>query len=134
MTDRTADADAVGDVLKRFDEALERRDLDAALDLCTDDVVFIGSGDGEQAVGQKAIVEMAVHLAEAASGADFRVTEATLDIDVQGDVALVMSFGVAHLRSPRAVREGPYRLTAVLVRRDGTWKLRSHHGSEPLAW
>lgn len=135
MTDRrAAAAAAVRDVLQRFDDALERNDVEGALDLCTEDVVFIGSGEGEQAVGRKAIVEMAMRLADRASDTQFRVADATFDIDVQGDVALFTSFGTAHLRSQRALREGPYRLTGVLVRRAGTWKLRVHHGSEPLAW
>ncbi len=116
MTDSQAsDAAAVRAVVQRFDKALERQDLEAALDLCTDEVVFIGSGEDEQAVGRKAIVEMAMRLAERASGTEFRITGATLDVEVLGDVALVTSFGIAHLRSPRAVREGPYRLTGVLV-------------------
>ena len=134
MTDRLADVAAIRDVLQRFDEALERRDLATALDLCEEDVVFIGSGGGEQAVGREAIVEMAMHLADGASQTEFGVTNATLDIEVHGDIALFTSFGIAHLRSPREIREGPYRLTGALVRRAGAWKLLAYHGSEPLAW
>ena len=134
MTDRLTDVASIRELLQRFDEALERRDLAAALDLCEEGVVFIGSGKGEQAVGREAIVEMAMHLANGASETEFHVTNATFDIEVHGDVALFTSFGIAHLRSAREIREGPYRLTGALVWRAGAWKLRAYHGSEPLAW
>ncbi|MBA3735416.1 MAG: nuclear transport factor 2 family protein [Actinobacteria bacterium] len=38
------EAAAVKQAFLALDEAFERRDLDAALALCTEDVVFIGSG------------------------------------------------------------------------------------------
>ena len=34
-----------------LDEAFERRDLEAVIDLCSRDVVFIGSGEGEEGLG-----------------------------------------------------------------------------------
>src|SRR5439155_7073693 len=57
------EAQAVRDALTALDEAFERRDLEAALDLCTEDVVFIGSGDGEVAAGRDAIGPMFAALA-----------------------------------------------------------------------
>jgi ketosteroid isomerase-like protein len=42
------DAQSVRDALTALDDAFERRDLDAVLALCTEDVVFIGSGEGEE--------------------------------------------------------------------------------------
>ena len=38
-----------------LDTAFDRRDVAAVLNLCTDDVVFIWSGDGEEAVGREAM-------------------------------------------------------------------------------
>src|SRR4051794_25948728 len=110
MADQRSDA-AVREVVLRFDEALDQQDLATALALCTDDVVFIGSGEGEQAVGRDAVAELAVSLAERIRDVEFRVTDTVLSVEVAGDVALVTSFGTAHLRSPRGVREGPYRMT-----------------------
>lgn len=74
-----------------LDEAFERRDADAILALCTDDVTFIGSGFGEEAVGRSALARM---FAALGSEAD----------------------------------------TGVLVRADGVWRWRVHHGSEPATW
>lgn len=132
--DPTSDEAEVRDVVERFDEALEHRDLATAMSMCTNDVVFIGSGEGEQAVGQEAVVRMVTELAPRSAGTDFTIAGSTLDVSVYGDVALVTSFGTAELRSPRRIRTGPYRLTGTLLRVDGTWKWAAYHGSEPLPW
>ena len=134
MTNQSTDEARVRQVIRQFDEALERRDLHAALAMCASGVVFIGSGEGEQAVGREAVVQMATALAEQAADVEFAVTDSTLDVSVHGDVAVVASFGTATLRSPRGDRTGPYRLTGVLLREGDTWKWRVHHGSEPLPW
>jgi uncharacterized protein (TIGR02246 family) len=134
MSDRTSDEVDVREVVRRFDEALERLDLETALSLSTDDLVFIGSGEGEQAVGRDAVLRMAEELASRSAGIDFTVTSSTMNVNVYGDVAVVTSFGTAELRSPRGNRTGPYRLTGTLLRDDGNWKWRVHHGSEPLPW
>jgi len=134
MSDRVSDVTAVQETVRQFDEALTRHDLDSALALCVDEVVFIGSGTGEQAVGKQAVVKMATALAAHATDVDFTVTDAPLDVSIYGDIAVVVSFGTSHLRSPRGDRTGPYRLTGILVRDGGTWRWRVHHGSEPVDW
>lgn len=134
MPGGTSDEAEVRDIVRQLDDALERHDLDVALSLCTDDVVFIGSGEGEQAVGKDAVVAMAMNLASRSADTHFTVTGSTVDVTVDGDVAFVTSFGTAELCSPRGSRTGPYRLTGTLVRTDGGWKWRVHHGSEPLLW
>src|SRR4051812_11638677 len=63
MPDAASDESGVLEAVRELDEALERRDLDAALAACTTDVVFIGSGEGEQAVGKAAVAAMAAELA-----------------------------------------------------------------------
>ena len=99
------------EVVRLLDDALARLDLDAALSLCTDDVVFIVSGEGEQAVGRDAIVQMAMDLASRSADSEFTVSGSTLDVSVHRDVAVVTSFGTAELRSPRGDRPGlpPHR-------------------------
>ena len=134
MTGDRWDETEVREVVRRFDEALERHDLEAALALCTSDVVFIGSGEGEQAVGQEAVVRMAIDLAPRSAETDFTVRDSTMDVRMYGDVAVVTAFGTAELRSPRGARTGPYRLTGTLLKQDGAWKWSIHHGSEPLPW
>lgn len=134
MADLAADEAHVREVVRQFDEALDRQDLASALALCSKDIVFVGSGEGEQAVGHEAIIGMARTLAAQAADVEFTVTDSTLDVEVYGDVAVIASFGTANLRSPRGNRSGAYRLTGILVREEGLWKWRIHHGSEPLRW
>lgn len=134
MSADSLDEVEVREVVRRLDDELERRDLATALSLCTDDVLFIGAGEGEQAVGQDAVVRMAMDLASLSADIDFTVSGSTLDVSVYGVVAVVTSFGTADLRSPRGSRTGPHRLTGMLLKDDGTWKWRVHHGSEPLPW
>ena len=134
MTDHNSDEAAVRQVIRQFDDVLARRDVASALAMCTSDVVFIGSGEGEQAVGREALIAMARAVAGQAADVEFTVTDISLDVSVYGDVAVVTSFGEATLRSPRGDRTGPYRLTGTLLRDGNTWKWRVHHGSEPLPW
>jgi uncharacterized protein (TIGR02246 family) len=134
MAQERSDEAEVLEVVGRLNDALERHDLQAALSLCTDDVVFIGSGEGEQAVGQEAVVRMAMELGSRSADTDFTVTDSSVDVRVHGHVATVTAFGTAHLESPRCARTGPYRLTGSLVKKGGAWKWFVHHGSEPLPW
>jgi ketosteroid isomerase-like protein len=53
-------------------------------------------------------------------------------IHVEQDVAWVNADGeVTVARAGAAPRTTPYRLTAVLVRRQGTWRWHTFNGSEP---
>ena len=128
------DEAAVRAALAALDAAFERRDAAAALDLCTDDVVFIGSGDGEEAVGRDAVAAMVAALAPEMDGAAFSLAWDSVDVDIRGDMALLAALGTARLETPRRVATMRYRLTGVLLRADGRWLWRVHHGSEPAAW
>jgi uncharacterized protein (TIGR02246 family) len=128
------DEAAVRDALAALDAAFERRDVDAALCLCADDVVFIGSGEGEEAVGRDAVVGMLAAIAPNAEGAEFTLLWDSVDVDVRGDVALLVAWGTGTLVTPRRSATMRYRLTGVLLRSDGRWLWRIHHGSEPAAW
>jgi ketosteroid isomerase-like protein len=95
------------------------------------DLTFWGSEDVEEAVGPAELREFA---AAAAAGADsFRFDWPERRVRIHGDVAWVNAVGTCEWtpegeREPRTVG---YRLTAVLVRRDGRWLWHTHHGSEP---
>jgi uncharacterized protein (TIGR02246 family) len=129
------DEQAVRDALTALDEAFERRDLDAVLALCTEDVVFIGSGEGEEAVGRDAIGPMFAALAPHLEGGfEWSLTWESVDVDVLGDVALLLASGNARLVTQRRDLRFRYRLTGVLVRSGSEWLWRVHHGSEPGAW
>jgi uncharacterized protein (TIGR02246 family) len=129
-----SDVDAVRGALVALDDAFARKDLDGVLDLCTEDVVFIGSGDGEEAVGRDAIGPMFAALGPHLEGLEFSLVWDSVDVDIRGDVAILVAWGTAKLVTWRRDETLRYRLTGVLLRSGGRWLWRVHHGSEPGAW
>ncbi len=128
------DEDAVRDALAALDEAFDRRDLAGILDLCTEDVVFIGSGAGEEAVGRDKIGPMFDALAPHLEDLEFSVAWESVDVEIHGDVALMHAVGSATLITARRNDVLRYRMTGVLVRDGGHWRWRVFHGSEPGSW
>ena len=130
-----ADDDAaVREALRALDAAFEQGDLEAILDLCTGDVVFIGSGEGEEAVGRDGVARMLKRIAPKAEATEFDLAWESVGVEVLGNVALVVAWGSASLVNERRTATTRYRLTGMLVREEGRWLWRVHHGSEPAAW
>ena len=125
---------AVRAAFDAFGAALDAGDVDEALAWCTDDVVFIGSGEGEEAVGHDAFPAMLAALAPHLDNLQFTLIWNSIDIDVLGDVALVAAWGEAELVTSTRNDRMRYRLTGVLVQSGDRWLWRVHHGSEPTAW
>lgn len=96
--------------------------------------VFIGSGDGEEAIGGDAIKPMFAALAPLLDGLDFSLSWDSVNVDVLGAVALLVAWGSATLISTTRNEQLRYRLTGVLVRSDDRWLWRLYHGSEPGSW
>jgi uncharacterized protein (TIGR02246 family) len=117
-----------------LEAALEQQDIEAALACCTEDVVFIGSGEGEEAVGRAAIKEMVRTLGSETADTSFRIVWDDVEIELFGAVALLRAFGSATFTSPRRTAAMRYRLTGVLTRVEERWLWHVHHGSEPAAW
>jgi uncharacterized protein (TIGR02246 family) len=125
------------DAWRQFEGALDSGDLDGALSLCVPDVLFIGSGEGEQVRGVEQVRAMFARLIAGHPDTGFEVFDADLDVLLVGgaeDVALVTSFGTSRLTAPGKVRESDYRTTAVLVRTSAGWRVASVHGSEAHPW
>ncbi|MDQ6817833.1 MAG: nuclear transport factor 2 family protein [Actinomycetota bacterium] len=128
------DVAAVHHALAELDAAFAGRDCSAILGLCTEDVVFIGSGEGEEAVGRDRIAEVFAELAPDEDGVKFSLSWHSVDVEVLGDVAILVAWGTGTLDSPRRNAEMRYRLTGVLTRRGERWLWRVYHGSEPARW
>lgn len=100
-----ADDDAVTDLIDRFGAAWNDHDLDAALDLCTDDIAFESTGpapDGERAEG-KAAVRAVWEPIFANRGAHFTTEE----LIVTGDRAVTTwryDWGDGHVRGVDVMR------------------------------
>ena len=131
-------ADAERQVLAAFaalyDAVTRDRDGVAGATLFADepDITMWGSEEAEQAVGPAAVRELLDRVAASEASITFRW--ARRDVHVEGDVAWVNAAGrlaVERAGAPRV--EGPYRVTAVFVRRGERWLWHTHSGSEPKA-
>jgi ketosteroid isomerase-like protein len=107
--------------------ATESRDADQALRCWAGDgdVAMWGSDLPERADGPAELRALIASIAATHSSLAF--TWASRTVHVEGDVAWVNAAGELDI-SGRTI---PYRLTAVLVRRDAQWLLHTFNGSEP---
>jgi ketosteroid isomerase-like protein len=97
---------------------------------CDDEAItFWGSEQDEAAVGPDAV--RAFTSAVVAALDDVAVAWDEERVHVEGDVAWFNAAGRFRARSAAGGEDIPYRLTAVLVRRDGVWRWHTFHGSEP---
>jgi hypothetical protein len=71
------------------------------LALCTEHLVFIGSGEGEEAVGREKIGPMFAALAPHLEGMKFSLAWEGVEVEVLGDVAVLFAWGPARW-SPHA--------------------------------
>jgi ketosteroid isomerase-like protein len=126
---------AVMEALGELGAAFVSRDLAAFERVCTPDPVFIGSTEGEEAVGRgEAITAMWDAIASRAQGVSFKLEWESVEVEVVGDLALMVGFGTATFGTPFRTVTNRYRVTGVLKRSGERWLWRMHHGSEPLPW
>ena len=119
---------AVMSVLNRLNEATARRDVAGVLELFgTDhDILLMGSEADEVAVGPselKAFLERAF----ASQPAAYRFEWRSHSVSGAGSVCWVTINASIHTNGMVV----PYRVTAVLEKRDNRWFLMQYHGSEP---
>jgi ketosteroid isomerase-like protein len=131
----TTDERSVLEAFDALDDAFAGRDVTAVLDLfvADDDVVFVGSARAEQALG-RAELHRVLHdlfgLPEV-TGGSFEIDWSERRVRIAEGVAWVTATGEATWTSPRRTLRFPYRLTGVLLHREGRWLWHTHHGSEP---
>jgi uncharacterized protein (TIGR02246 family) len=124
------------EVLASFDALfaalLEHGDADEAMALFADeDVLFLGSGRAEQALGREALARLFAEIVEIGDALTFEWAHRQLQ--VEGDAAWVSAIGTYRYAPPgESPTGGPYRVTAVFVRRDGRWLWHTYSGSEPI--
>jgi len=122
-------------VLATFDAlyaaACEARDADAMVELFVidDDVSFWGSGQTEQHLGPEELRAFAEAITRSERSLRFSWHERR--VHVAGSVVWVNALGEVAAEAAGSVAVVPYRVTAVLLRRDGRWLWHTHHGSEP---
>lgn len=133
------DADELQQVLAvvaAFDSALESGDVAAASRWCLEDVVFYGSGEGEECVGRANLADMFASVRSVAGPnlVSWSLTLGPYDVALRGDAARVTASGRFELVERGGTRSGRYLLTGVLLRTDDGWRWWCFHGSEPQPW
>ena len=115
-----------------FDALLKRGDAEEAVSLFADeDVVFWGSGREEQALDRTALARLFGAITQIGEALSFEWS--TRRVTVEGDAAWVSAIGDYRYAPPgEAPTGGPYRVTAVFLRRDGRWLWHTYSGSEPV--
>ncbi len=130
--DTTAET-AIRDTFRRFSEASDRMDTEAALAVFAveGEVTLVGSESGEIARGREELRAFLDRVLAAAGGYSWEWEN--MIFDGTDSVAWVFAEGYAQAGAgPNAVRV-PYRATVVLEQRAGQWKWRLFHGSEPVS-
>ncbi len=102
-------------------EAFNARDLDRHAALYTQDAMLFGS-KADLSAGRAAI-----RAYFAARGPDVRVSHYPLPriVQLSADTAAT----AAHVEFADGAKPMPYRLTWMLVKQDGNWRIAQHHGS-----
>lgn len=132
-----SDDTGVMECVRAFDDALDRHDYESAARLCTEDFMFIGSGEGEECEGPAAMGPIMRSLLAEVSP---RIVSWSLEfpepyrISTRGDTAIVLRVGVSELVMAESQRTTRYRLTGVLRRTPDGWKWWLFHGSEAQPW
>jgi hypothetical protein len=91
------------------------------------DCTLIGSEMGEEALGPAALRGFFVKMFERPG--TFSVAWRSRRASINGDTAWFSAEVDAHMST--SDRRGQYRITGVLVRRDGRWLWQLYHGAEP---
>ena len=122
--------DEVESVLARLNALVGSKDTAVAQTFdCTGSALLVGSEPGEMARGRPAIAAFfeALYALPVTIGWDW----SSLDAAAEGDVVWFFAEGHAVLDRGDRVDRLPYRLSGVLVRRDGALLWQQFHGSEP---
>jgi ketosteroid isomerase-like protein len=129
--DRSTEEEVMA-VLDAFNEALERRDLDATLALFVQhpDVTLVGSEQGETATGPSELRSFFERIF--ARPGIFRFEWRSCTVSARGDVAWFFADAIARYTENDHIASVAYRTTGVLEREQNHWLLAQYHGSEPV--
>jgi ketosteroid isomerase-like protein len=110
-----------------YDLACTQRDSDGAFALWAtdDDITMWGSDEDERAFGQEEVRALMESVTGSPSELAFEWEDK--QVRTEGDVAWVNARGTLWVNGEGTM----YRVTAVLVQRDGRWLWHTHSGSEP---
>lgn len=123
----------VKEIMNQLGEAFRKRDMDrlAALLAPDPDVTFFGTGADEERVG---LAEIKEQIQRDWAQSDLAEMEwGRLSVSAQGTVAWVAGDVSLHAETNGKDMRFPGRITAVMDKRDGGWRIDQWHLSVPMA-
>ena len=131
------DEASVMECVRAFDDAFDSNDYETVATLCTEDFVFIGSGEGEECEGPRAVGPTMSSLMDEVGSRfvswNLKFPEPQR-VTIHGDTAIVVRRGRSELVMADSHRRTRYRLSGVLRRTPDGWKWWLFHGSEAQPW
>ena len=123
---------AVQEMLERFNQLVSTRNLYVLEEFASgDDVLLIGSDDGEIARGPQEIKRFFDRIF--AGSSTFSWEWSRIHVSEAGNIAWFFADGQVIVDSPEGQAKAPYRITGVLEKIGDRWRWRHYHGSEPVA-
>lgn len=119
--DVMTETSTIESLLGQWVDAFNAHDLDRHMELYTEDATLFGSVDQLQ-VGREAIRE---YFGKRGPGVRVKAYPMPQVREVGPDVTVT----AGHVEFADGDEPMPYRVTWVLVRRDGNWRIAQHHGS-----
>jgi ketosteroid isomerase-like protein len=122
---------AVRAVLERFFHLVSRRDRRVLAEFAPgDDVLLVGSDEGEIASGPQEIEEFFSRIL--ARPSTFSWKSRRIHVSQAGDIAWFFAEGQMIVESAEGQEQAPYRISGVLQRIGDQWLWRQVHGSNPV--
>jgi ketosteroid isomerase-like protein len=118
--------------LNKMNEMLATKDVRSIMTIYdnSDDILVVGSDSGEVFVGRDRVQSFMKMIASMPFVFSFEMNQVL--INSSQNVAWVFVDGnMVHTRSNGKVSKVPYRITAVMVKRDNEWKWKVFSGSIP---
>ena len=115
----------LSELLHAWSKAVEARDLEALMDLWTEDAVFAGASEEELQVGPGIREWFGTVLA---TDHTVEMTWEEPILRQEGDLAWYV---VAASLTVDGTKPRPYRISGMLRREQGVWRFAMWHGSEP---
>ena len=116
-----SDTPTIETFLEKWISAFNSHDLDAHMELYLEDAVLFGAVD-ELKVGREAIRQYFGARAPRARVVSYPLPMSKL---LSPDIAIT----AGHVDFADGDQINPYRMTWVLMKRDGNWRIAQHHGS-----
>lgn len=115
----------ISDVVKKYQQVFQEKNLDAIMEFFTEDAVLLGTGPGERYVGQEEIRNAYQHYFDSFDKEEGTVT--WYQAGSQGSVVWVAGMSNINTYFKNKKTEFALNWTFVLEKKDGAWKIVQRH-------